>query len=157
MLQSTRVPYVLNALADLFRGDPDFGADFIVLDGPALTGEYPTTFLVIGWTDEDSRGASSTRSSAGIRRNDREDLTVTLALISIVGSDADDGTSAFRLARDNVVAAMTVIERRLAQDINLSSGGSLVLTMGDQSWYQLPVPTGAEVTCVFQLTAKALL
>lgn len=155
MLSTTRVPYVIDRLVEEFRGDPDFGDDVGVLDGPLLSGDFPTTSFIIGWTDEDHRGATSERTSpAGLRRNDTEQFEVVCALISINGDTVDESA---KLARDRVVAALEVIEARLASNLNLGSGGSVLLTMGRQEWYQIPTVKGIECTCVFTLVGKALL
>lgn len=155
MLQTTRVPYVLDTLVTEFR---DELADVQVLDGPRLTGDFGPTTLIVGWTDDDHRGATSQRTSpGGIRRNDREEWSVTCALIAVEGSDDDDGNEAAPLARRRVVAALEMVEKRLADNMNLGSGGSITVSMGAHEWYQVPTTKGVECVCLFELVGKSLL
>lgn len=155
MLQTTRVPYVLDTLVTAFRGElPDVD----VLDGPRLTGDFGPTTLIVGWTDDDHRGATSQRNAPrGVRRNDSEEWSVTCALIAVEGSEDDAGNEAAPLARRRVVEALEMVEQRLAADMNLGSGGSIVVSMGSHEWFQVPTSKGVECVCLFELVGKSLL
>lgn len=157
-LKTTRVPWILARLVEEFRGEPAFGEDVEVLDGPKLSGEFAPTTLIIGWTDDDHRGATSQRATpSGPRLNGNEQWSITCALISVEGSEDDAGNEAAPLARGRVEAALEVIENRLGSDLNLGSGGSIVASMGSHEWFQIPTTRGVECTCLFELVGKSLL
>lgn len=156
MLQTTRVPYVLDKLVATFRDE--FGEDVEVLDGPKLSGEFAATTLIIGWTDDDHRGATSQRTAPeGLYRNDREEWAITCALIAVEGSEDDDDNEAAPLARRRVVDALEVVETRLTKDMHLGSGGSIIALMGSHEWFQTPTVKGLECVCLFELVGKSLL